>query len=69
MNQPPLFVIKSGGDDIEDFRRRLIEELQSMKVEADTPLIGWWTQHNDTLNTVIKAVKRFDKVEQSTPKM
>jgi hypothetical protein len=40
-----------------------------MKVEADTPLIGWWTQHNDTLNTVIKAVKRFDKVEQSTPKM
>jgi hypothetical protein len=58
--QPPLFVVESHGD-IASFCRRLITELDAMKIVTDTPLNGWWTEYNRTLTLVIQTVKRLER--------
>jgi hypothetical protein len=44
-------------DDIPAFAAELIARLRALKVQADTPLIGWWTQHNETIDAAIREVK------------
>lgn len=56
VNQPLLFSLQDKSD-TEAFRQQLLEILQEMKIETDSPLLGWWTERNATLDLVIKMVK------------
>jgi hypothetical protein len=55
--QPSLF------DDVPAFADELIARLQSLKVQTDTPLKGWWTQHNETLDAAIREVRAAAKAK------